>query len=172
MVNCNISNSNNVRNLMFQCPVSILDNCEVNVNNRLTVSDVSYLVLPVDSNNYTRTTIGNKPSFVDTRTKPFITPQVVRVGFTALIENNLYSIKKALSNLAINSISTSYFTYIPVTCLDYVRPEATDLNYTIRYGKLSVDDGTGTGGSGVNERPLYTEFFNISFEEVRKRLVI
>lgn len=171
MVNCNISNSNNVRNLMFQCDVVILNNCEVNINNRLTVNNVTYLILPVDSNNYTRTIIGNKSSFVDTRTTPFITPQLVRVGFTALIENNVYSIKKALSNLAINSISTSYFNYIPVTCLDYVHPEPTDLNYTTRYGKLVIDDGKGFSGSGVSERPLYTEFFNISFEEVRKRLV-
>jgi hypothetical protein len=70
-----------------------------------------------------------------------------------------------------SSIS-NYITFIPVTCIDYVRPEIEDDEGTLRRGILTVESGDGTNGTDGTGKPLYVTPYSISFTEIEKRLVM
>lgn len=159
---CELSTTNLIKNLYIECQTPILD--QFNIINRATISDISYLVIPVISSNYTRL-LTERSELIDTVNSAFIRPKPVRVGFTVRIINNDWNVRRCLEFIAISSVTSSYNTYIPVTILDYVRPEVTDTNYTTRKGMLTLSAGNGTTGT-------YTEDYEITFNEITKRVVM
>lgn len=170
---CSISNLSNIRKLYIECQQSILDKYEISVDKRIIFNSVSYLVVHLDKNEYSRVEMGEKASFTDTFKNAFITPRLIRVGFTAKINDDMANFKRCLEFISVSSISTSYSSvYIPVTVIDYVRPEFDDESFTIRKGLLSVSAGSGYSGSDSNLRPMYAEDYEISFQEYNKRLVM
>lgn len=170
---CEINNLSPIRNLYIECQESILNTYNISSDNRKIISSISYLVLPTDSRNYTRIAEGEKSKYKDSYRKPFITPRNLRVGFNVLIDNNNLNIRRCLEFLATSSISTSNGNvYVPVTILDYVRPEYSDPIFTTRKGLLTLGEGTGYSGSSSSEAPLYTEEYDINFMEIFKRLVM
>jgi hypothetical protein len=89
----------------------------------------------------------------------------VRVGFTVRIVNNDWNVHRCLEFLAISSVTSSYNNYIPVTVIDYVRPEVTDATATVRKGMLTLSAGNGRTGN-------YTEDYEITFNEITKRVIM
>lgn len=171
-MSCEINNLSPIRKIYFECQESILNKYEIPIDKKININSVNYLVIAVDSGQYTRIEEGEKSRFVDTFRKPFIIPRNIRIGFSLRIDDNSVNVKRCLEFLAISSISTANSnTYTPVTCLDYVRPEYEDDNFTTRKGMLIINGGTGYSGSS-NEKPLYTEPYEIIFNEIYKRLII
>ena len=167
---CNYVNTN-IRKLYFECQTTILDRFNIDNKNRATISSVSYLVIPVDGNNYTRN-ITDTTGKQDTFSSASITPKLVTVSFTVIVEDQQWKLKRCLSYLAKSSISTSYTTFIPLTCLDFVRPEIEDDVMTTRKGILTVESGGGTSGTDEDGKPLYVTPYSITFTEIEKRLVM
>jgi hypothetical protein len=159
---CELSTTSLIKNLYIECQTPILD--QFSITNRVTLNSVSYLVIPVISSNYTRL-LTERSELIDTLNAAFIRPKPVKVGFTVRIVNNDWNVRRCLEYLAISSITSSYNTYIPVTVLDYVRPEVTDANYTVRKGMLTLSAGNGRTGN-------YTEDYEITFNEITKRVVM
>jgi hypothetical protein len=168
---CAITNSNWIRNLFIECQQATLNQFSIPDLYRQEISGVWYLIIPVDATDYTRT-ITEKSDFIDTANAPFLTPKLARVGFTVRVVNTLWCIRQCLEFLAISSVSTSYSNYIPVTVLDYVRPEITDNQATLRKGLLTLEGGGGTSGVDEYGKPLYTTEYQIVFQELEKRLVM
>jgi hypothetical protein len=167
---CNYVNTN-IRKLYFECQETILNQFNIDTKNRATINSVSYLMLPVDGNNYTRN-ITDTTGKQDTFSSASITPKLVTVSFTVNVEDQQWKMKRCLSYLAKSSISSSYTTFIPVTCLDYVRPEIEDDIMTSRKGILNVESGGGTSGTDGTGKPLYVTPYSITFTEIEKRLVM
>ena len=160
-----------IRCMFIECQNSILDKYNIPTSDRLPISNVWYLVLRVDSSDYTRVEKGNRSELVGTRTGDFILPSSVKVGFQIRMVNQRWNVFQCLSFVATSSISTAYNSFVPVTIIDGVRPEIFDVSNTIRKGRMSVTATGGTNGSGVNNAPLYIEGCEISFEELNTRLL-
>ena len=170
---CTINNLSPIRKIYFECQETILDKYLIPSDKRIIISSINYLVIPVDSGQYTRLEEGDKSNFKDSFRKPFIVPRNIRVGFSLNIDDNSANVRRCLEFLAISSISTANGNaYIPVTCLDYVRPEYEDDVFTTRKGMLMLGAGTGYSGANSDQSPLYTEPYDISFTEIFKRIVI
>jgi hypothetical protein len=159
---CELSTTSLIKNLYIECQTSILD--QFSITNRATISGVSYLVIPVISSNYTRL-LTERSELVDTLNGAFIKPKPVRVGFTVRIVNNDWNVRRCLEFLTISSVTSSYDTYIPITVLDYVRPEVTDATVTVRKGMMMLSAGNGRTGN-------FTEDYEITFNEITKRVVM
>ena len=160
---CSISNNSPIRNLYIECQTAILDQYTIPIDKRTVLNNISYLVIALDSSDYTRIEQGEKSNFTDTFRTPFITPKQIRVGFSARIADNMVNVRRCLEFLAISSVSTSYSgAYIPVTVVDYVRPEYSDTSFTIRKGLLTISAGTGYSGASLT-KPVYTNDYEITF---------
>lgn len=172
-MSCTVNSPSFIRKLYFQCTETILDNYEVPTDKRTIIGDYSYLVLSVLPSDYTSLQLGDKTSLVSTFSKPFVTPRLVQTGFTAAITEDLYNVYNCLRFIALSSVSTSYETYIPVTVLDYCKPELEDTaaGFTTRKGLLTIEPTSGT--SGNQTAPSFIEGgFRIQFVEINKRLVM
>jgi hypothetical protein len=169
---CVISLTNTIRNLLFECQSSISTQFNVPEKYLTTISGIQYVMIPVDSNSYKRK-VDRRSTRVDTFSSPFIAINLATVSFSATVVNELWCIRQCLEFLATSSISTSYTRFIPVTCLDYVRPEIMDGAVTVRKGILTLADGQGTSGTNQSDlTPLATTSYELMFEEVTKRLVM
>jgi hypothetical protein len=172
-MSCPVNNNSPIRKLYFECQDATLNNYGIEEDKRIVISSVHYLIVSIPPEDYTRIEVGEKTGFVDTFRRPFITPRNIRVGFSANITDNKLNIKRCLEFLAVSSVSTSYSsTYIPVTVLDYVRPEYSDSVFTTRKGLLTVSASNGYSGSGTSTEPLFTEPYEINFQETGKRLIM
>lgn len=165
--------TNPIRCLFVECQEAILNNYNIHINERKQISGVWYLVLRVDSSDYTRIEKGNRSELISTRSGDFISPTLIKLGFSVKIINQKWNVFQCLSFIATSSLSTSFGdTYIPCTVIDAVRPEVTDVASTTRVGRLSV---IGTGGTSGNDpdtnAPLYIESYDLVFEEIGKRIV-
>ena len=172
MTTCEVNYNAPIRRLFFLTPQSTLETYNILPQNYLQIGSNWYLVFSVADSNYTRIEEGNRSQLISTRTGDIISPQLLKVGFTAKIENQNWNVFQCISFLAMSSLSTSYYNYTPVNVLDYVRPEITDVTYTSRVGKLSVINQTGTSGSasGTNA-PVFGGDFDINFMELNRRLI-
>ncbi|GAA6622878.1 hypothetical protein [Scytonema sp. NUACC26] len=168
---CTITNNNHIRNLYIECQQTICTQYGVPELFTTTINSINYLILPVDSTEYSRVET-EKTDIVDTFNNPFISPKLVRVGFRAKVANNLWSIHQTLKFLAISSIASGYNRFIPVTVLDYCHPEITDTTHTVRKGMLKVSSASGTSGVSQNGAPLYTNEYDIEFVELNRRTIM
>jgi len=161
--------NNPIRSLLFLCPTAITTQFSI-PSEKLTTdtSGNSYLIIPVDKNDYKRSTT-DKTTLVDTYQSPFVSPKIVRVGFSATVQDESWNVRQCLEFLAISSISTGYNVFTPVTVLDFCRPEVTDGEYTTRQGILNLSDGTGISGIAGQE---YTTAYEINFSELNRRLIM
>jgi hypothetical protein len=168
---CTINNNSAIRRLYVECQESILNKYSVPLDKKIILNNIDYLVLSIPSSNYSRIESGEKTSLVDTFRYPFIMPRLIKVGFNVKVDDNDIRVFKCLSFLALSSNSTALSNvFVPVTILDYVRPEVNDLSFTSRKGVLNVFSANGFAGS-LNENPLYVEPYDINFQEINKRFV-
>lgn len=172
-MSCTINNTSPIKRLYFKASESILNTYNIPSDKRIIISGESFLSIPLDSSRYTRVEEGEKSKFRDSFRTPFIIPRNIRVGFTANIDDNFVNVRRCLEFLGTSSLATSNTgTYIPVTVLDYIRPEIADPIFTRRIGQLILGGGTGFSGTDINNQPLYTEPYDINFLEIYKRFIV
>lgn len=186
-MSCNVDSP--IKRLLFRVPSKEFITEEFKLNENYVVqSNFSdnfyfYLKVPVNAAEYTRIVEGEKPRYSDTWSQTYYSPRLARVGFRVGTSFSDVKLFACLDYLGKISASTSYNTYTAIQVIDYVRPESEDVRiglinntepYTIRYGMLNIDEGTGYFGySNETRTHLYTDNgFGFTFTEYNKRMII
>jgi hypothetical protein len=168
--------------IVIVCPAAISSVWSTSAIADLFVGGNIHLRVQPDA--YTRVEEGTASNFNDFFSGVGYNQSPQRIGFNIAIQDKRDELAIALKELAKLSLGNEYVDFKPVTVLDYCRVEDSAdyaLGYTIRTGKLWVENLTGTVQRGnlicsnpPVEQPQtgrYNNGFSLRFQSLKKSVI-
>jgi hypothetical protein len=134
-----------------------------------------YLRLNVHQEKYVpQRTMQAAPTYVDTLTTQVAPSPLVRLGFDATVTDPEFGKLMLVERIGFDCTTPNRRRHVPVTLIDFVRPEVEDWLdkttgevYTVRTGRIiELNESAGTVGTG---QKLYGKGFVLKFQERGKR---